>query len=435
MSWRNWAGTVHCSPQKIVIPNSKEELISIIKGNNSQKRIKAFGARCSWTKIACSDGIMINTRKLNKILHIDVKNRLVTVECGISIWRLFRALKKYNLAMLNMPGVRIFSIAGAIATSTHGSGNTSTLSDFVEELEVINYQGEVKKISLSTDKALFQAMKANLGEFGIVYSIVLRCRDLFTLEETSKVAKLNTLLAEREEIANHNEFYHFMWNPYTNLAKVCTSNSKPVEASSFSLKKLLLKPISTACFMFVSGLTAGYFITARYFPKILLLSNRLEIKENEPSSSHSDLYFNILAPLDYNITTFLQSELCFPVTRLSEALDRLREIILSYSKKNLYVFTSEIRFVKNDSMSLLSPSHGRDSVYINISTPFHPLAQTFFLEVENSLIDYEGRPHFGKINFLNKEKLSQLYSENYDLFLELKRQFDPYSVFSNGCLE
>jgi L-gulonolactone oxidase len=45
--------------------------------------------------------------------------------------------------------------------------------------------------------------------------------------------------------------------------------------------------------------------------------------------------------------------------------------------------------------------------------------------------DYEGRPHWGKMHFLNEQQLSKLYPR-WNEFLSARDLIDPNRVFANS---
>jgi L-gulonolactone oxidase len=59
--------------------------------------------------------------------------------------------------------------------------------------------------------------------------------------------------------------------------------------------------------------------------------------------------------------------------------------------------------------------------------------EPYFRAVEKIMMDYGGRPHWGKIHFQSAESLSSLYPE-YQRFIEVRNRLDPEGVFTNDYL-
>jgi L-gulonolactone oxidase len=55
----------------------------------------------------------------------------------------------------------------------------------------------------------------------------------------------------------------------------------------------------------------------------------------------------------------------------------------------------------------------------------------FYKDFEEALYLYNGRPHWGKINFIDYEKAQKIYGINLQKYIDVKRRLDPNGVFSN----
>lgn len=86
------------------------------------KPLKAFGNGHSPSDLACSPGFMINIDKMNRLLNVDIKKSTATVEAGMSLHKLNRVLRENGLALSNLGSISDQSIAGVMATATHGTG-------------------------------------------------------------------------------------------------------------------------------------------------------------------------------------------------------------------------------------------------------------------------------------------------------------------------
>jgi len=96
-------------------------------------------------------------------------------------------------------------------------------------------------------------------------------------------------------------------------------------------------------------------------------------------------------------------------------------------------FPMEVRFIKSDDI-WLSPFFGRDSMSIAVHRYFNEDYQPLFKAVEPILQKFGGRPHWGKINTMQADKLEQHYSHWND-FKEVRRQLDPEGKFLNPYLK
>lgn len=429
---QNWAGNQTCQPRKIFYPKNKEELISVIQEASKNKyRIHAYGSFHSWSDIVCAD-YLINTDGLNKILSIDKEKMLVHVEGGIKLEDLNKRLARENLALENVPDMTAQSIAGLTATGTHGTGHTGTLADFIEKVELVADNGTVHTFSKQEKPELFAAARMSLGALGVVYALTLRCVPLFKVKHTREITDWPTLSKQYKDLYAKNDYFQFFWNPYTDKAITYIFNKTNDE----------LTTVANTYLRYKQKLFVGYWIgeiwvtLLRWFPHLTpsfidFFFSAAQIRD------YVDYGYNILAkshgPRDEVI--YYEEEIGIPIETLPEALKDVKELMLKYQKEGFYVFMWGVlvRFVKAEQNMYLSPAAQRDTVYISITNP--TVNSNFYKEFYERMLKYNGRPHWGKINFLDTEDARKLYGDNFDKFVKARKELDPQDIFSNPFVE
>ena len=83
---------------------------------------RAAASGHSFTDIACTDGVMLRLERMNRVLEVDRGAGLAKVEAGIVIRDLSEALAREGLALENLGDIDVQTVAGAISTATHGTG-------------------------------------------------------------------------------------------------------------------------------------------------------------------------------------------------------------------------------------------------------------------------------------------------------------------------
>lgn len=122
-------------------------------------------------------------------------------------------------------------------------------------------------------------------------------------------------------------------------------------------------------------------------------------------------------------------EYAVPIEHTKEAMHAIDHIFAEGSVKlNL---GCEVRFVKGDS-DLLSATGGRDVCYIGVSSLTN--AMELFEQIEPMMRDLEGRPHWGKHYNLTRDQIAEMYGDNHERFVEIRREFDPDGIFLNNLL-
>jgi len=239
---REWANYVHTQvahPFEICKPASLEELKAVLRDAAKKRhRVRAVGSGHAWSDAALTDGIVIETHALDKVIPLDPgtlhkpsqADELFQVEAGITIKELNNTLDHEGKALINMGGYDGQTIAGVISTSTHGSGlELPSLSGLVEALIVVTAEGEVLQIEkqdgishpsafalkygaerkLCQDDRLFQAFVVGVGSLGVIYAVILRVttkywlsevRIIETWPEVKEKLKLGKILKEHRHV-------------------------------------------------------------------------------------------------------------------------------------------------------------------------------------------------------------------------------------------
>ena len=197
MNSSNWAGNYQYRAQHVHLPRSLEEVQDLV---GAAQRIKAVGSRHSFNDIADSPGDQLSLEALPAHLDIDRERSTVTVSGGIRYGDFIESLHRAGFAIHNLASLPHISVAGAIATATHGSGVANgNLASAVSGLELVTGTGEV--LPRGTGGRDFDGMVVALGGLGIVTRVTLDIQPRF---EVRQDVYDDALLGERRrELQRH----------------------------------------------------------------------------------------------------------------------------------------------------------------------------------------------------------------------------------------
>lgn len=387
VTWTNWGLNQKCEVKEIYKPSSKKELISFVKKANKEKtKLRVVASGHSWSDIVCTDGYLIDLSKINKVLNIDKKNKTIKVEAGITIRDLNKTLANAGLALPNQAAIDLQTIAGATSTATHGTGHTGTLSSFIKEIELISADGKLHKFSDKTNTEYAAAARVSIGSLGIIYSLTLQCESAFYTKDEYSFLTLQDIIKDYKKLHKENDFFMFTWDPYADKVTAHISNK-------------------------ASG------------------SNPPEKNENSPFELSQE---NSTTPAPRRQET----EIAIKFTDLPEVLNKLKTFFESYDKQNIRILGDVLcRFVNAETNTLISPAVNRDCIFISINMLPSKNHLELLKAFEDLLFEFEGRPHWGKINFLDYNKAFKLYGNNLKKFIEIKNKLDPNKIFSNSYVE
>ncbi|MEZ4903645.1 MAG: FAD-binding protein [Spirosomataceae bacterium] len=177
----NWAGNLTYSTDNLYTPKTVDELQEVIK---KCKKVRGLGTKHCFNTIADSTDNQISTAAFNKIIALDKDTQTVTVEAGIKYGELCKYLDDNGFALHNLASLPHISVAGACATSTHGSGiNNGSLATAVVAMEFVNGKGEVVNLSREKDGDEFLATVVGLGTLGIVTKMTLKVQPTFRMKQ------------------------------------------------------------------------------------------------------------------------------------------------------------------------------------------------------------------------------------------------------------
>ncbi len=416
--WRNWGGNLHSQPQNILAPRSEDQLVEIIKSTKGEMR--PIGSGHSWSALVPTQGSMISLDAMHGVVSHDARSLQAEVWGGTKLFALGPALESVEQSLLNMSDINYQSIAGAIATSTHGTGMTiGSMSSFVRGLSLVTASGELLDCDAENNAEVFRAAQVSLGVLGINTRIRLQNQPAHRLHQREWLAETEDVLDDIDSYLHNNQQFELFPLPHTSKSIVVITN--PADAGSADT--IADHPEA------VNDLRQAFELTRVLpFGGEFVYRNLLELAYGEGSDRIGASY-NVLA--HPRLVPFIEMEYTVPAEL---GVECLREILSVIRKKAPDVgFPLEYRYVKAD-QSMLSMFSERDGCSISM----HQFAdlpnwQEYFETLEPVFKKYEGRPHWGKWNGLKEADFAALYPQWND-FKRVRRELDPKGMFLNPYL-
>lgn len=420
--WQNWSGSVKFNPKQIFTPTTIEEVVSIVKkANIEKKKIRVVGSRHSFTPLISTTDFLVSLDNLQGVISIDKKEYIAEVWAGTKLERLGHELFEYGFAQENLGDINVQSIAGALLTGTHGTGTQhGILASQIEEITVVLPTGDVLVCSKTKNIDIFKALGVSLGLLGIVVKMKIRIKPALTYRYESKKMLTTDLYNQLDELKNENQHFEFYLFPYSKNVQVKMMNETRTKNHTFKFEKWKVATIENKVFWFLSEIS-------RNIPKSSKQISRL-CANNVPNSKMIGPSFELFSTV--RNVKFNEMEYSIPQEQMVDATTEIQEEII---RKNFNVhFPIECRFVKADRF-FISPASSRDSAYIAIHMYKGMPHQEYFQRIEEILQSYGGRPHWGKMHNMTIEDLHKLYPQLSD-FLEIRRKLDSNNIFVNAYL-
>ena len=408
----------------MVCPSTELELQEVVEYAKSQSlRVKAVGAGHSFTGIALAEEMLVDLSQYSKIVSIDRANFSVEVQAGMQLGELNLALHQHGLAMQNLGDIAYQTIAGAISTSTHGTGAKFTgIAGQVTALRIVLADASVVECSAEKNFDLFSCARVGLGALGLLSTITLKVVPAFNLSVVEQPMRVDELLQNLDQFVDANDHFEFFWVPHTGWALTKLNNRTTAPAQPLGKVKHWYSKTLMENYAFGAVCMLG-----RAKPSLIP-----KLAKALPSSGRrefSDASFKVFA--SKRIVKFYEMEYAIPREHCVEALSRVRRMV---SDSGFFLnFPVEVRFTAPDEIPLSTASN-RESAYIAVHIYKGMDYVPYFKEVESIMNSYQARPHWGKLHFQNAETLSKIYPQ-FGFFQSVRDRVDPTRMFANKYLQ
>jgi len=416
-SWSNWSGGQTCQPAGRYDIGSEEELSSLLR--NTLGPIRPIGSGHSFSPLIPTDGHLVVIDQLSGILDSDAQRNQVTLGAGSRLGDLGAPLNNIGQGMINLPDIDRQTIAGAIATGTHGTGVTlQALSSFITSLRLVTANGSVMDID-SSDEDLLHAARVNVGALGIVTQVTMQNREAYKLKKREWAAPTEDILANFDELAashRHFEIFPLVYSDYSLVLSIDETDEEIGEV------ELDLEPREDA------PVAESLSQSENPTPAERRRLSNARAARIQPTET-VDLSYKILS--NVRNTRFNEMEYSVPADVGAECL---REILRTIYDQAIDVnFVLEYRYVAADddwlSMSYGDHPHATISIHRAASEDY----RSYFNTIEPIFWKYGGRPHWGKLHSLTHSELTELYPRYRD-FMELRQELDPQGRLLNPHL-
>ncbi|MEU4566968.1 FAD-binding protein [Micromonospora sp. NPDC023956] len=176
---RNWAGNVTWSAVRRHRPTSVDELRDLVAAS---RRIRAVGSRHSFNRLADTTGDLVAVDGLPSTVAIDRAAGTATVSAGLRYGEVAARLHEQGYALPNLASLPHISVAGAVATATHGSGERNgNLATSVVAVELVTAEGDLVRVDATDGR--FPGIVVGLGAYGVVTRLTLALVPTFEVRQ------------------------------------------------------------------------------------------------------------------------------------------------------------------------------------------------------------------------------------------------------------
>ncbi|MGG5752729.1 D-arabinono-1,4-lactone oxidase [Zafaria sp. Z1313] len=426
-AWSNWSGSERSRPSGVVVPSTDAEVAALLRrASEDGTRVKAVGGAHSFSPIAATDGLLLGLDALQGLVAVDAGRGEAVFRAGTRLHRVAGLLAPHGLALPTMGDIDRQSIAGALATGTHGTGLGFTgYSGIVAALRIALPDGRIVDCSERTEPELFQAARVGLGAVGVVLEATLRCVPAFRLaavEAPEPLAQMEESFLERSRTTDHLEFY---WFPQSRTVLSKANTRLPGDAPLRPVGRIRGFVDDELLGNAALGLMCGL---GRAVPSLVGPLNRLATRAAAERGYVDASHRVFVSP---RRVRFREMEYALPLEAFGEAFAELRRAVEGYREP--ISFPVEVRTAAADD-TWLGTASGRESVYFAVHRYAREPHAEFLEHVEQVFTAHGGRPHWGKIHTRDAGYLRGLYPR-FDDFTRVRDAVDPAGTLLNPYLE
>ena len=201
----NFGGNIRFHPRKRYLPKGEDDVLRTL-GEHRTGTVRVIGAGHSWNGGIETSDALLDLRHLRWIrVHSD--RRLVSVGGGCRIAEVLAHLASRGLTLPSIGLIARQTVAGAVATGTHGSGRHS-MSHYVESMRIACYDaaGEVEVRTVDSGQDL-RAARCSVGALGVVLEVTLRCVPQYYVRERCVWRPNLDAVLDNESAAHLQQFY------------------------------------------------------------------------------------------------------------------------------------------------------------------------------------------------------------------------------------
>jgi xylitol oxidase len=402
-----WSGAYQFSAPRLVEATSVDEVQKLVAAGGP---VRALGTRHSFNDLADTDGTLVTVTNIESNIQIDQGTQTVTVGAGTPYGELTVRLGEDGWGLPNVGSLPHISVGGAIATGTHGSGDSNrTLASAVSALDFVDAHGELVTIARGQDD--FSALPVGLGAFGVVVRVTLELEPSYLVrQDFYDGLEWRTVLEDFDAVTSGGYSVSLFiedWHSETfgrALVKRRTDRDDAPEQWLGARLRALVEPSRGASEANTTpyGVLLPWYKTLPHF--------RVDTR---PSFGDE-----------------IQSEWFVGRESAPAAIAAIREIGDLIAPALLI---SEIRTVASDGL-WLSEAYERESVALQFTWRNDGAAVRQASQlVEQAIEPFQARPHWGKVHNLDAAAVARVVPRAADARAVFER-LDPEGIFANAAL-
>jgi len=418
--------------------------IAAAKGENRAVCI-AGGRHAMGAQAFATDGVLIDIRKLDRVLGFDMERGLIEVESGMQWPKLLAELasaqrgreKQWGFVQ-KQTGADRLTMGGCLSANVHGRGlKLPPFVGDVESFKLLDSGGELRNCSRTENPELFRLAIGGYGLFGLIYSATLRLAPRRKLERVVQVRDISELPAAfagriRDGFLYGDFQYSIDESSDGFLRRGVFSCYRPVADSTpipTAQKELAERDWTRLLYLAHADKAAAF---KRYVNHYLATNGQVYWSDEHQMSVYPDYYHReIDRRLKTNATEAITEIYCE-----RDALERFMvDVAADARRTETEIIYGTVRLIEADRESFLAwAKKPYACVIFNLHVEHTPRgirrASNAFRRLIDLGIKYGGSYYPTYHKYATRKQVETCYPQ-FAEFLKLKRKHDPAEVFQS----
>lgn len=384
--------------------------------------------------------IVLDMLPYHKVLNLDLKHKLITVQSGMTWDRLQKIINPYNLAIIVMQSSNIFSVGGSLSANAHGEDfRHNPISNSVIAFHLILSNGQKVLVTPQNTPALWKTVIGGYGLLGVISDVTLQLTNndlLMGHYQETDIERFSHYFHTAILANNHIVLFfgrlsivpgtNFLREMYTGFYTDTYRLSQPVIGLDNPEKwDFIIKPLFDWSRYSALGKKIRWIIEKHFFKN--LYDTRLLTRNN---AMQEPIHFAVDYHSNHN-ADWLQ-EYFIPVDQLSHFVDTLRTVA---QNNDINLLNVVIRYIPKESDSILSYAKTNSfSIVIYFNQILAPEAiektRLWTHQLINTALASGGNYYLTYQDLATKEEFKRAYPD-YTNYVAIKKQYDPQNLFTN----
>ena len=419
----------------VLYPESTDEIKNVVR---CYEVISTGGGHYSMGgQTAHPNSIHLDLRHYNKVLKLDIENKQITVQAGITWKAIQEEIDAHGLAVSIMQTYANFTVGGSISVNVHGRYvGAGPLILSLEKLKFVDAFAKENVASREENKDAFSMLVGGYGSIGVITEVTLKLADNTNVTQVSKkmgiaayMRQLGKVTQDPKSIFHNADIYPPHYTRVNSVTWVET-NEKPTHAERLQRVKRFY-PLEKYALWAITSTPFGPFRREYLYDKLIFSKTRVHTRNYEASYDVAEL-----EPLTRKHSTYVLQEYFVPLAKAEKFIEKLAKVFQLYGANIINV---SIRHSIANTEAMLSWSRKEVLafvVYYKQGTSFEDkeAVAVWTRRAIDEVIACEGAYYLPYQPHATKEQLLKAYPK-FRKFAKLKKEMDSTYKFRNALFD